>query len=394
MTRDGDEASTDPQQVVVACLERAVAAGIPGVSLAFASEAGLIRTATAGHSNVGTGEPMRADHGLGIGSITKTFVAVVLLQLHAEGRLSIDAKAAEILPASILDGIPNAAEATLAQLMAHTGGVPSWEDDPDWIRAGRGVRLDPDRLWGKTGPLDYVRGPTHHALNALGRGHAYANTNYTLLGFAIEAATGEPAERAIRHRIIEPLGLGHTFLEGFEPQAGGLLACRYHYATDQYRATAGLNDRFPEVRPGLIDVTASNLSVEWTAGGLVSTASDLVAFGRALRDGRLIGAAEASRMAPFFEVPAKSEETDKHAVGLGLFRHVIEGVGPVLGHGGAVLGSTASLWWSSDPDLVLAVVSNVGTMHSGPGLASAGTVAVDSDLVGAALALVGREATG
>jgi D-alanyl-D-alanine carboxypeptidase len=157
---------------------------------------------------------------------------------------------------------------------------------------------------------------------------------------------------------------------------------------------ASLNDRFPEVRPGLIDVSASNLSVKWTAGGLVSTASDLVAFGRALRDGRLIGAAEANRMAPFFEVPAKSGETGKPAVSLGLFRHVIEGVGPVLGHGGAVLGSTASLWWSSHPDLVLAVVCNVGTTHAGPGLASAGTVAVDSDLVQATLALVRGEATG
>ncbi len=81
----------------------------------------------------------------GVGSITKTFAAVVILQLVEEGRLDLHATAASLLGVAVA-GIPNADQATIAQLLNHTGGVPSWEDDPAWIHEGRGDRLDPGRI--------------------------------------------------------------------------------------------------------------------------------------------------------------------------------------------------------------------------------------------------------
>ena len=103
-----------------ALLDEAVASGIPGISAAVA-----------------TGAPVRPEMLFGIGSITKTFVTVVILQLTEEGRLDLNATAASLLGAAV-DGIPNAEKATLAQLLNHTGGVRSWEDDPAWIHEGRG----------------------------------------------------------------------------------------------------------------------------------------------------------------------------------------------------------------------------------------------------------------
>ena len=63
---------------------------------------------------------------------------------------------------------------------------------------------------------------------------------------------------------------------------------RYHWATPTFLEEAGVNATFSDVRPDLIDASGSNLSVEWTAGGMVSTARDLALYGTALRDGRLL----------------------------------------------------------------------------------------------------------
>ena len=114
---------------------------------------------------------MRPDMLFGVGSITKTFVAVVILQLAEEGRLDLSATAESVL-ASGVDGVPNAATATIAQLLNHTGGVPSWEDDPAWIRDGRVDRLDVDRMWDKTATLAYML--THAPMAQLRRNLALA----------------------------------------------------------------------------------------------------------------------------------------------------------------------------------------------------------------------------
>ncbi len=129
-------------------LDGGVAEGIPGLSAAVATSDGLVWTGVAGSADLETGVPVSPDMLFGIGSITKTFVAVVILQLVEEGLLDLNATSAGLL-GSAVDGIPNADEATVAQLLNHTGGVPSWEDDPVWISDGRGATLDVSRIWGK-----------------------------------------------------------------------------------------------------------------------------------------------------------------------------------------------------------------------------------------------------
>ena len=268
-----------------ALLDEAVANGIPGISAAVATRDGVVWTGVAGTADLQTGAPVRPDMLFGVGSITKTFVAVVILQLAAEGRLDLNATAGDLLGTAV-EAIPNADKATLAQLLNHTGGVPSWEDDPTWIHEGRGDRLDPGRIWGKTATLPYIKG--HPALALPGEKFSYANTNFTLLGMVIEKVTGHDAVDEIHRRILTPLGLKDIHLEGFEPVPPGQLPHRYHWATSTFRQDAGVNAAFPEVRPGLIDASRSNLSVEWTAGGMVATARDLALYAVALRDGRLL----------------------------------------------------------------------------------------------------------
>ncbi len=347
-------------------LDEAVAKGLPGVSAAVADSTGVIWTGVAGQADIVAKTPISPDMLFGIGSITKTFAAVVVLQLAEEGRLDLDATSASILGAAVA-GIPNADKATIAQLLNHTGGVPSWEDDPKWIREGRGDRLNPARIWGKTEALPYITG--HQPLFDPGTKYSYSNSNYTLLGMVIEKITGNDAVAEIHRRILDPLGLADIRLEGFEPVPSERIPHRYHWATPTFRESAGINAAFSEPRPGLIDATGSNLSVEWTAGGMIATARDLARYGAALRDGKLLKPESMKFLTQWFTV------SDNSQVGHNVFRRTYPSGVALIGHDGDVLGFTGSLYWIEGADVVVAVVANVGSMHSTS--AGTGTAAVD-----------------
>jgi len=343
-------------------LHEAVAEGIPGISTAIATRDGVIWSGVAGKADVQSGTPLGQGMLFGIGSITKTFVAVVILQLVEEGRLDLNATAASLL-GTMVEGIPNAGKATIAQLLNHTGGVPSWEDDPLWIREGRGDRLNVNHIWGKTATLPYIKG--HAPLAAPGEKFSYANTNFTLLGMIIEKVTGEEAVDEIHRRILTPNALKNVYLEGFEPVPESRLPHRYHWATPDFRQSAGVNVAFPEVRPDFIDASRSNLSVEWTAGGMVATARDLALYAVALRDGRLLSAQSMKFMTEWFPVQEGMQ------VGHNLFRIESKGGLTTIGHSGDVLGFTGTMYWVEGTDVAVAVLCNVGSMHSGdvPGTA-------------------------
>jgi D-alanyl-D-alanine carboxypeptidase len=356
-------------------LDEAVSAGIPGISAAVATRDGVVWVGVAGKADLQTGAPVRRDMLFGVGSITKTFVAVVILQLAEEGRLDLNSTAASLLGAAV-EGIPNAKRATLAQLLNHTGGVPSWEDDPVWIHEGRGDRLDPGRTWSKTATLPYIKG--HAALAPPGERYSYANTNYTLLGMVIEKVTGNEAVDEIHRRILTPLRLKDIHLEGFEPVPAGQLPHRYHWATPAFRQNAGVNAAFPEVRLGMIDASRSNLSVEWTAGGMVATARDLALYAVALRDGRLLKPASMKFMTDWFPAGQGVQ------VGHNVFRTAYPDGVALIGHSGDVLGFSGTFYWVEGADVVVAVLCNVGSMHSisaGTGLAEAGKLPATAHLV-------------
>jgi D-alanyl-D-alanine carboxypeptidase len=359
-------------------LDEAIETGMPGISAAIATSEGIVWTGTAGLANIQDAVSIEKDMLFGIGSITKTFVNVVILQLAEEGRLDLDATASSIL-GSAVDGIPNADKATIAQLLNHTGGVPSWEDDPLWIREGRGDALDVNEIWGKTQTLPYIKG--HEPLFEPGERHSYANTNYTLLGMIIEEVTGRDAVAEIHDRILNPLGLENIYLEGFEDVPAGQLPHRYHWATDKFREDAGINAAFTEVRPDLMDATGSNLSVEWTAGGMVASATDLALYGAALRDGILLEPESMAFMQEWFPV------REGRWVGHNVFKSEYPDGVVTIGHSGDVLGFNGGLYWVEGQDAVIVVLGNVGAMHSGRVPITAASVARKREFLDAALKL-------
>lgn len=366
-------------------LDAAVSQGIPGIVAAIADSGGIRWTGSAGVAKLQTGEALRADHLFGLGSITKTFVAVVVHQLAEEGKLSLTQTPLDILGPDAVGDIPNASLATVAHLLNHTSGIPSWEDDPAWIRDGRGANTETGRIWGKTETLDYIR--NSDALFTPGHYYSYANTNHTLLGMIIEQVTGNEATAEIRARVLNPIGAEDIYLEGFDEFSKTRTAPRYHHATEAFKRDAGVAADFPEIAPGIIDVSTSNLSVEWTAGGMVATLQDLVRYTLALRDGALLNEAAMARLYDWRPTLKPGDTGYSSLVGYGVFRYETS-AGGWIGHGGDVLGYTANMHWHETEDLVVIVLANVGSMHSGGSVMTAYDVGRRSEFPSLALRLL------
>jgi D-alanyl-D-alanine carboxypeptidase len=360
---DGTWQAGDGDEALHNALVQGIALGIPGLSVAIGMGESLAWTGTAGYSDVLRKVPVEAGDRFGVGSITKTFVARVILQLVEEGRLDLNRTAVDYLDLEIVRDVPNADKATLRQLLNHQSGIPTWEFQKEWIRRGRGDQIKLGKIWGKAETLEYVRRDLVVADHEPGDRYSYSNTNYTILGLVIEAITGSEAAAEIRHRILQPLHLDDTFFDSFEEIPGGYVH-HYHYATPQYREAAGIHRDFPEIRPYLVESTAANLSPEWTAGGMVSSARDLVRWARAIRDGELLGPAMQKETFTYYPPKESGPARQEYMQGVLKINNFYESRA-AFGHGGGTLGFTALMYWFEKPEIVIVMLANAGDMHSG-----------------------------
>lgn len=381
-----DSKKQDTESKLQLILQQGIDLGVPGFSATIFTSAGPLWTSTTGHNDLLSSTPLESSNLLGIGSITKVFTTVVALQLIESLQLSLSTTVGSILSPSVLHDIDNASTATIESLLSHTSGIDSWEDDPVWIIEGRGLKLDPSKIWGKSETLNYVRrsnpsGPKPGTVS-------YSNSNFTVLGLIIEKLTSSTAESEIRKRILQPCGMTSTKLEGFEDKemVDGETARRYHWATETFKKTARINPSFKEVKNGLIDATGSNLSVEWVTGGMVSTPSDLCKFAIAIRDGKLLKP-ESLKIMQDWRLAEEPME-----VGHGLFRFTSpKGYGKCCCHFGSVLGYTGVLMWKEEGDCVVSCLANVGTMHAGQVPSNAADVVIGTDFLKLAAELAGLE---
>ncbi len=120
--------------------------GAPGVAVAIGTGAAVPYLTAAGFDDIKTGQPLAPDHAMGAGSITKTFVAVVAMQLAETGDLDLDLPIGAAVGVEAARGVANTESATIAQVMNHTSGIASWEEDPRWIRSGRGDKIEAARI--------------------------------------------------------------------------------------------------------------------------------------------------------------------------------------------------------------------------------------------------------
>ena len=184
-------------------MDALVAAGVPGVVVLVHGKNGTLRLAS-GHSNLARKTPMRVTDRFRVGSITKSFVATVVLQLVGEGKLSLDDTVEHWLPGAV----PNGDKITLRNLLSHRSGLYDYLSDPrvlkPYLSGNFGYSWTPRRL--------VAVSASHKPLFAPGTTTSYSNTNYILLGLIVEKATGNSIGAELKRRIFAPLQLRSTSL--------------------------------------------------------------------------------------------------------------------------------------------------------------------------------------
>ncbi|GGV01970.1 serine hydrolase [Streptomyces filipinensis] len=272
-----------------------------------------------------------------IGSITKTFTAVLVMRLRDEGLLDLGDPLEKHLPGT------GAGEATIAELLAHTAGLAAESPGPWWERTPGTLRPELRDVLGEQ-PF----------LHPVGRRHHYSNPGYTVLGALVEQLRGASWEEVLRSEILQPLGLHRTSTQPEAPHAGGWAV---HPWAD-----------------AMLPEPLEDLGRMAPAGQLWSTTGDLARFAAflAVGDDRVLGAESVREMRTPAAPAEAADVLDGATYGLGLQIQRRDGR-LLVGHSGSLPGFLANLVISVEDDVAAVVLANC---TSGPLLG-----AVSADLV-------------
>lgn len=286
--------------------------------------------------------PMQPDRPFYTGSITKMFVATVVMQLVEEGLINLDDPLSTWFP-EILEK-PLGDQITVGHLLAHKSGIRYFGTVPELRQAlwGDGEPFDPQQI-AETMIRDYSLEQTPGRMS-------YSNTNYLLLGLLIEDVTGQPAETVIRSRILDPLGLDHTYLATYEDPIGDILPTYSDFVAMD--GSGGFINQHPLLDRVDAEFAERYFRTTWMTGGMVSTAPDLITFARALFTGTLFDdPATLATMRVFSESALEAQ------FGLGIMRVRPSGR-EFLGHFGHSSGHVAGVIYSVEDDCAIVVMAN------------------------------------
>jgi D-alanyl-D-alanine carboxypeptidase len=305
-------AATDRPGLSQALHRLTTADGAPG-ALAEVEDGRRRTVVTSGVANLATGAPIPHDSRFRIGSMTKPYVATVVLQLVGEHRVALDAPVERYLPGVIRGHGNDGRRITVRELLQHTSGLPdylAYLSLPDFIAHPRTHYAPADLL---------ALALAHPSLFAPGTSWSYANTNYLVAGMLIEKVTGHPYGEEIRRRILTPLGLHATYVPGDRATIPGPHPRGY-------------------VRPDngtpIVEMTEFNPSLAAGSGNMISSGADMSRFFDALLHGRLLRPAELREMM----TTRPTGSPDGRAYGLGLESKPLPCGGVYWGHGGDIFG--------------------------------------------------------
>ncbi len=340
-----DAAAADPAQAAVAHLDGATRsaltdaldsirsqAKIPGMQAAIVFPDGSTWTSQSGVGVVATGASVTADTLFSVGSISKTFVAALVLRLAGLGTIGLDDPLSRYVPT-----FPNAAAITIRELLNHTSGIhdlftsPGMSDD---------ILADTARVWTPQQVLARIGKPYF----APGKGYFYSNTNYVLLGLVLEKATKKPLATLIREEFLVPLGMSHTFLQTEEKTVG--------IPAHGYQGT-GAKPVDLSVGQTMVPFT-SEVTACGPAGAIVSNAADLARWASALYGGGVLSEAD---LASMIDVSTSLPYKPHFPYGLG-FEETSMGGRVAWGHRGHLDGFWSSMEYLPDLGLTIVVLAN------------------------------------
>ena len=342
----------NPAALEAFALEKMVATRLPGLAMALIEDGRVVHRRGIGFTDLTRRTPPGPDTLFGIGSVTKVFTALAIMQLRERGRLDLDDPVSDHLGADLrARGEP----IRIRHLLSHSSGVPALGFSESkmsrrWHTDGYPVGSAADLLTFMAGSADWVQAEP-------GERWAYLNEGYILLGAIVEAASGTDYRAYVGKSLLEPLGMTRSHFD------------REAVAREADRATPYMLDRDNRLFVG------SNLYSEIpAAGGLVSTVEDLSKLTLALLAGGLAETGErileeaSLRAMRTPEVAMAAAETELYPAaaagrsverfGLGLYlQENFLGV-DVAGHGGGVMGGTGYVAFAPERGLGVVLQTN------------------------------------
>jgi D-alanyl-D-alanine carboxypeptidase len=312
--------------------------GIPGAVMAVMKGGRKAQIFVSGVASLSDNRPITGKDRFRVGSNTKTFAAMTILQLAQEGKLSLDAKLGDALvnwPQGI--GIKkkmsnfDVSNITIRQMLQHTSGIFSFTEDDNWVNnflTNTYYRYEPDMLVSIAN--------SHAPYCSPGGCFHYSNTNYVLLGLIIQEVTGQKLETEIRKRFIEPLGLSNTLV----PLMG-------------LPSIPGSSSNGHDIMDGYwFDYTMMDPSSTWCSGNMVSTAADLAKWIMALGRGDLLNRAYNDQQRQWVKMPGYTSLY----YGLGVIHDDAYGL---IGHQGGIVGYSTQMYYLESEDTALVFLYNI-----------------------------------
>jgi CubicO group peptidase (beta-lactamase class C family) len=295
----------------------------PGGTAIVAKGSEILYLGAAGLANLELNVPMRSDHVLRLGSITKQFTSICILKLMEEGKLALQDDLTKFLP----DYPTNGKKITIEHLLTHTSGIQSYTNMPGFMENHIRTDMTPSELIDvfKNEPMEFDPGEKWN----------YNNSGYILLGAIIEEITGMTYAEYVDAQIFKPLGM-HQSYYGSNAKLIPNRASGYSNGED-----------------GLVNAAYMSMTLPYAAGSLISTVEDLFKWNSAVFGGKLVSKESLEKA----HTPFILNDGSATNYGYGWLIEEFMGARNIT-HGGGIFGFLTQGIYLPDEEVYVAVFSN------------------------------------
>ncbi len=290
---------------------------------------GKIDDYTSGNIGLGSAPPVTSNSLYGVGSITKSFIAAIVLQLQQQGKLNIDEPIGNYFPE-----YPRWKNITIRELLNMTSGITNYLQLPLYQKL---ITQDKSKAVNPKIFIDSAYAAPDQF--APGKSWGYSNTNYLLLGEIIEKVTHQSVQRVLQNQLFKPIGLSHTYYsDTFYPKSVTSQMAHAYYDNQ--------------------DVTDFNASLPSSAGAMLMNSHDLIKWVDALFVSNEVlsqqGIKELTTTVKEWTLTGPDNQKIQSYYGLGV-RSINTKCGAIWYYAGAIIGYTSAFMWLPQEDKIIAV---------------------------------------
>lgn len=323
-------------------MDQLIKLGIPGIAAGVKTEE-FYWSGSAGFSSLENRIPMTVCNLQYLQSISKTYLAVSILQLKDQGKIDLDQPVSDYLPSDLVSWISRSGEMTVRMLLNHTSGIPEYNYLPEYITV---LLQNPDYPFE---PRDYMELIQGKELDfEPGNKYSYRNSGYVLLALMMDHLTGDHAA-FIRENIFEKLGLENTF---------------YRESSDYLDKATLVSGYWDRHSNGILENSSylqkQNVKKMIGDDGIITTPADGILFLEGLNTGKLISQESLAEMKTWVN---DAKGIPKYGLGLDI---TTLGGKEAIGHSGGGLGAGSQLYYFPEQKTYIFLAINLATVTGSP----------------------------